>query len=62
MTHATFDGEGRELKKREQLTGLKVRYLPPGAVVEDEKPSEPKKVEKKKKEKKEKKEKKKQKK
>ena len=65
MTHATFDGEGREIKKVGQLTGLKVRYLPPGAVaVEDKKPAEraqPAKADKKKerKEKKEKKEKKK---
>ena len=41
MTHATFDGEGHDIKKVEQLTGLKVRYLPPGAVVvEDKKPAE----------------------
>lgn len=33
----------------EQLTGLKVRYLPPGAVaVDSEKPAEPAKAEKKK--------------
>ena len=41
VTHATFDGEGHDIKKVEQLTGLKVRYLPPGAVVvEDKKPAE----------------------
>ena len=30
-SYATIDGEGRGLPEVKQLTGLKLRYLPPGA-------------------------------
>ena len=52
-SYADFDGKGHDLPEVKQLTGLKLRYLPPGA--EMPVPAEKKEVEKK--EKKEKKEK-----
>lgn len=52
-SYADFDGKGHNLPEVKQLTGLKLRYLPPGA--EMPVPTEKKEVEKK--EKKEKKEK-----
>lgn len=52
-SYADFDGKGHDLPEVKQLTGLKLRYLPPGA--ETPVPMEKKEVEKK--EKKEKKEK-----
>lgn len=30
-SYADFDGKGRDLPEVKQLTGLKLRYLPPGA-------------------------------
>ena len=52
-SYADFDGKGHDLPEVKQLTGLKLRYLPPGAEMPG--PMEKKEVEKK--EKKEKKEK-----
>lgn len=57
-SYASFDGAGHDIPKVEQLTGLKLHYIPPGAMIPKEAPSnvvsDPKKEKKIKKEKKEK--------
>lgn len=50
-SYADFDGKGHDLPEVKQLTGLKLRYLPPGA--EMPVPTEKKEVEKKEKKEKE---------
>ena len=36
MSYASFDGAGHDIPKVEQLTGLKLHYIPPGAMIPKE--------------------------